>query len=427
MSDKGYYLSPEQAQAILDLRLQRLTGLEQDKIFAEYGELLNAMLALLEILRNPVRLTEVVREELVAVVTQYGDKRKSEIEVNAFDMTREDLIPQEDLIVTLSDDGYIKTQSVSDYRAQRRGGRGKTAASVKETDNVGQVIIAHSHATLLCFSNRGKLYWLRTFDIPQASRTARGRPINNLLPLEANELITSILPVASFEGEHYVFMATSAGVVKKTELVDFSRPRTAGIIALDLDEGDSLVQALLTNGEQDVMLFADNGKAIRFNEGDVRAMGRTARGVRGMTLAEGSKVVSLQLVQEGLMLLTATANGYGKCTQPEEYSTIGRGGQGVISIKTSDRNGQVVAAVMVESTHEVVLISDKGTLVRTRVSEMPVLSRNTQGVKLINLTKDELLAGVAVVDAEEEVAESEDDVAVVTDVASTVEVENKPE
>jgi DNA gyrase subunit A len=428
MSDKGYYLSPEQAQAILDLRLQRLTGLEQDKIFAEYGELLNAMLALLEILRNPVRLTEVVREELVAVVTQYGDKRKSEIEVNAFDMTREDLIPQEDLIVTLSDDGYIKTQSVSDYRAQRRGGRGKTAASVKETDNVGQVIIAHSHATLLCFSNRGKLYWLRTFDIPQASRTARGRPINNLLPLDANELITSILPVASFEGEHYVFMATSAGVVKKTELVDFSRPRTAGIIALDLDEGDSLVQALLTNGEQDVMLFADNGKAIRFHEGNVRAMGRTARGVRGMTLAEGSKVVSLQLVQDNKVLLTATANGYGKCTELDEYSTIGRGGQGVISIKTSDRNGQVVAAVMVDATQEVVLISDKGTLVRTRVSEISVLSRNTQGVKLINLTKDELLAGVAVVDAEEEVAEVEDDVpSEAIDAAPAIESESKSE
>jgi DNA gyrase subunit A len=425
MSDKGYYLSPEQAQAILDLRLQRLTGLEQDKIFAEYGELLNAMLALLEILRNPVRLTEVVREELVAVVTQYGDKRKSEIEFNAFDMTREDLIPQEDLIVTLSDDGYIKAQSVSDYRAQRRGGRGKTAASVKETDNVGQVIVAHSHATLLCFSNRGKLYWLRTFDIPQASRTARGRPINNLLPLEANELITSVLPVASFEGEHYVFMATAAGVVKKTELVDFSRPRTAGIIALGLDDGDSLVQAVLTNGNQDVMLLADNGKAIRFHEGDVRAMGRGARGVRGMTLSGDSKVVSLQLVQEGLMLLTATANGYGKCTLPEEYSTIGRGGQGVISIKTSDRNGQVVAAVMVDSTHEVVLISDKGTLVRTRVSEMPVLSRNTQGVKLINLTKDELLVGVAVVDAEEEVAEQDDESvvdAVASDAPDTTEV-----
>lgn len=414
MRTDGYYLSPEQAQAILDLRLQRLTGLEQDKIFAEYGELLNTMLGLLEILRNPVRLTEVVREELVAVVTQFGDKRRSEIEFNALDMTREDLIPQEDLIVTLSDDGYIKAQPTSDYRAQRRGGRGKAAAAVKETDSVGKVIIAHSHATLLCFSNRGKLYWLRTFDIPQAGRTARGRPINNLLPLEADELITSILPISSFEVGQYVFMATTAGVVKKTELMDFSRPRSAGIIALGLDEGDALVQAVLTTGNNDVMLLADNGKAIRFHEGDVRAMGRGARGVRGMTLLGGAKVISLQLVQEGLMLLTATANGYGKCTELDEYSTIGRGGQGVISIKTSDRNGQVVAAVMVNAEHELVLITDKGTLVRTRVSEIPVLSRNTQGVKLINLSDTENLVSVAVLDAEpeDEIVEETGDVSV---------------
>lgn len=398
----GYYLSPEQAQAILDLRLQRLTGLEQDKIFAEYGDLLEAMLALLEILRNPVRLTEVVREELVAVVEQYGDKRKSEIEFNAQDMSREDLIPQEDLILTLSNDGYIKAQPTADYRAQRRGGRGKAAAAVKETDNVGQVIVAHSHATLLCFSNKGKLYWLRTFDVPQASRTARGRPINNLLPLEGEELITSILPVQSFEAGYYVFMATSAGVVKKTELMDFSRPRANGIIALGLDEGDSLVQAALTNGQQDVMLLADNGKAIRFKESDVRAMGRGARGVRGITLLDSAKIISLQLVQEGMTLLTATANGYGKRTELEEYSTIGRGGQGVISIKTSDRNGQVVASVMVKPEDEIILITDKGTLVRTRVSEVSVLSRNTQGVKLINLSDNELLASVAVVDAEGE-------------------------
>lgn len=402
MRADGYYLSPEQAQAILDLRLQRLTGLEQDKIFAEYGELLNTMLALLEILRNPVRLTEVVREELVAVVTQYGDKRRSEIEFNALDMSREDLIPQEDLIVTLSDDGYIKAQPTSDYRAQRRGGRGKAAASVKESDSVGRVIVAHSHATLLCFSNRGKLYWLRTFDIPQASRTARGRPINNLLPLEGDELITSILPVSAFEAGQYVFMATSAGVVKKTELMDFSRPRASGIIALGLDDGDALVQAVLTTGDNDVMLLADNGKAIRFHEGDVRAMGRGARGVRGMTLLGEAKVISLQLIQPELMLLTATANGYGKCTELEEYSTIGRGGQGVISIKTSDRNGQVVSAVMVNREHELVLITDKGTLVRTRVSEIPVLSRNTQGVKLINLSDAENLVSVAVLDAEPE-------------------------
>lgn len=404
MRADGYYLSPEQAQAILDLRLQRLTGLEQDKIFAEYGELLNTMLALLEILRNPVRLTEVVREELVAVVTQYGDKRRSEIEFNALDMSREDLIPQEDLIVTLSDDGYIKAQPTSDYRAQRRGGRGKAAASVKESDSVGRVIVAHSHATLLCFSNRGKLYWLRTFDIPQAGRTARGRPINNLLPLEGDELITSILPVSAFEAGQYVFMATSAGVVKKTELMDFSRPRASGIIALGLDDGDALVQAVLTTGDNDVMLLADNGKAIRFHEGDVRAMGRGARGVRGMTLLGDAKVISLQLVQPELMLLTATANGYGKCTELDEYSTIGRGGQGVISIKTSDRNGQVVSAVMVNREHELVLITDKGTLVRTRVSEIPVLSRNTQGVKLINLSDTENLVSVAVLDAEPEEA-----------------------
>lgn len=429
----GYYLSPEQAQAILDLRLQRLTGLEQDKIFAEYGELLNTMLALLEILRNPVRLTEVVREELVAVVTQYGDKRRSEIEFNALDMSREDLIPQEDLIVTLSDDGYIKAQPTSDYRAQRRGGRGKAAASVKESDSVGRVIVAHSHATLLCFSNRGKLYWLRTFDIPQAGRTARGRPINNLLPLEGDELITSILPVSAFEAGQYVFMATSAGVVKKTELMDFSRPRASGIIALGLDEGDALVQAVLTTGDNDVMLLADNGKAIRFHEGDVRAMGRGARGVRGMTLLGEAKVISLQLIQPELMLLTATANGYGKCTELEEYSTIGRGGQGVISIKTSDRNGQVVSAVMVNREHELVLITDKGTLVRTRVSEIPVLSRNTQGVKLINLSDAENLVSVAVLDAEPEEAlvdETEDmseDMAVVSESAAATDAPSETE
>lgn len=406
----GYRLSPDQAQAILDLRLQRLTGLEQDKIFAEYGDLLGRMLELLEILRNPVRLTEVVREELTAVLEQFGDKRASEIEYNALDLSREDLIPQEDLIVTLSAaDGYVKAQPVSDYRAQRRGGRGKAAATVKETDSVGQVMVAHSHDTLLCFSNRGKLYWLRTFDIPQAGRTARGRPINNLLPLESGEIITSILPVKDFSGDHYVFMATQQGVVKKTPLVDFSRPRTAGIIALGLDDGDALVQAALTNGEQDVMLLADNGKAIRFHEGDVRAMGRGARGVRGMTLLDGAQVISLQLVQADHLLLTASANGYGKCTSPEEYSTIGRGGQGVISIKTSDRNGQVVAAVMVTPEHEVMLISDKGTLVRTRVSEIPVLSRNTQGVRLINLIEGEQLAGVALVDAEPEASEEDED------------------
>lgn len=412
VAGQGYYLSPEQAQAILDLRLQRLTGLEQDKIFTEYGELLQAMLALLDILRNPTRLTEVVREELTAVLAQYGDQRKSAIEVNAQNMSREDLIPQEDLILTLSDDGYIKTQPTADYRAQKRGGRGKAAAAVKETDNVGQVIVAHSHATLLCFSDKGKLYWLRTFDVPQASRTARGRPINNLLPLESDELVTSILPVQTFEAGYYVFMATSAGVVKKTELMDFSRPRTSGIIALGLDDGDSLVQAVLTNGQQDVMLLADNGKAIRFKESDVRAMGRGARGVRGITLLNDARVISLQLIQPEMTLLTATANGYGKRTELEEYSTIGRGGQGVISIKTDGRNGQVVASVMVKAEDEIILISDKGTLVRTRVSEVSVLSRNTQGVKLINLSKGEFLASVAVVDAEEEMATDEDDMTI---------------
>ncbi|WFE68593.1 DNA gyrase subunit A [Thiomicrospira sp. R3] len=397
-----YRLSPTQAQAILEMRLHRLTGLEQDKILEEYKGLIAKIFEFLEILRNPDRLTEVVREELVEVRDQYGDARRTEIDHAYVDLDQEDLIAVEERIITLSQDGYIKTQPLSDYRAQKRGGRGKSASAMKEEDQVGQILVASTHDMLLCFSNRGKLYWKKTWQLPLASRGAKGKPIVNVFPLEDGESISAILPVSEFDDKHFVFMATKHAVVKRVALSDFSRPRANGIIALDLLDGDELVGTALTNGEQEVMLFANGGKAIRFKESNARVMGRTARGVRGMRLAEGQQVISMQIAMPDTLILTATEHGFGKCTPVGDYSTINRGGQGVISIKTSERNGQVISAVTVTPDQEAVLITNKATLVRIRVKDISVVGRNTQGVKLINVGKDEVVVGLAVVNVSEE-------------------------
>lgn len=401
-----YKLSPTQAQAILEMRLHRLTGLEQDKIIEEYKGLIIKIAEFLEILRNPDRLTEVVKEELLEVIENFGDVRRTEIDYSYQDLDAEDLIAVEDRIVTLSQDGYIKTQPLSDYRAQKRGGRGKSATAMKEEDQVGQLFVASTHDMLLCFSNKGKLYWQKTWQLPLASRGSRGKPIVNVLPLEENEHITSVLPVNEFD-ERVVFMATRNSIVKRVALKDFSRPRANGIIAVDLLDDDELVGTALTDGEQEIMLFSDIGKAIRFKESDVRVMGRTARGVRGMKLVN-AKVISMQVAKPEALILTATEHGFGKCTPVEDYSTINRGGQGVISIKTTNRNGPVVAAVSVSPEQEIVLITNKATLVRTRVSEISVVGRNTQGVKLINVGKGEQVVSLAVVDIEDDI--DEDDV-----------------
>lgn len=405
VSADTYRLSLVQAQAILEMRLNRLTGLEQDKILEEYKGLIEKIFEFLEILRNPDRLTEVVRGELEEIKEQYGDARRTEIDHSYVNLDEEDLIAVEDRIVTLSEDGYIKTQPVSDYRAQRRGGRGKSATAMKEEDEVGQILVASTHDMLLCFSNRGKLYWIKTWQLPLASRGARGKPIVNVFPLEDGEHISAILPVSEFDDEHFVFMATKLATVKRVRLSDFSRPRANGIIAVDLLGNDELVGTALTNGDQEVMLFADAGKAIRFKESDVRVMGRQARGVRGMRLHDDQKIISMQIATPDTLILTATENGFGKCTPVEDYSTIKRGGQGVISIKTSERNGNVVAALAVTPEQEVMLITNKATLVRTRVSEISVVGRNTQGVKLINVGKDELVVGLAIVEADEELVD----------------------
>ena len=393
MHDDGYHLSEAQAQAILDLRLHQLTGLEQDKILDEYKGLLARIDELLEILDNPDRLMEVIRDELAAIRDQYGDERRTQIEIDHTDLTLEDLITEEDVVVTLSHAGYAKCQPLSAYSAQRRGGRGKSAASFREEDFVDKLFVASTHDTILCFSSRGKVYWLKVYQLPQAGRTARGKPIVNLLPLEEDERINAVLPIREFLADQYVFMATSNGTVKKTPLVDFSRPRGNGIIAIDLREGDYLVDVAITDGEREVMLFTDAGKVIRFREADVRAMGRTACGVRGIRLQPGQRVIALIIVDEGCVL-TATQNGYGKRTAIEDYPAYGRGGQGVISIQTTARNGAVVGAVLVNEQDEIMLISNAGTLVRTRVDEVSMMGRNTQGVKLISLGEDEQLVGM---------------------------------
>ena len=410
MVEGGYRLSEAQAQAILDLRLHRLTGLEQDKIIKEYGELLDTIAELLLILRSPERLMEVIREELVEIRDQYGDERRTEIITNRLDLTLEDLISEEDVVVTLTHEGYAKTQPLSDYRAQRRGGRGKSATAIKEEDFVDKLFIANTHDTVLCFSSRGRVYWLKVYELPQAGRASRGKPIVNLLPLEADERINAILPVREFEEDKFVFMATTSGIVKKTPLKDFSRPRASGIIAVDLLDDDTLVGVDITDGSRDIMLFSSSGKAIRFNEENVRAMGRVSRGVRGIKLAEGHKVVSLIIADEG-QVLTATENGYGKRTPMDDFPVYGRGGQGVIGIQTSDRNGNVVGAVLVSEDDEMMLISNGGTLVRTRTSEVSSMSRNTQGVTLINLTNGEKLIGIERIEETEDEESDEADVA----------------
>lgn len=392
--ENSYRLSEEQAQAILELRLHRLTGLEQDKIFNEYNELLDLIKRLLEILHDPKLLMQVIRDELLEIKEQFGDARRTEIIESQEDLTMEDLIPNEPVAVTLSHTGYAKIQPIADYQAQRRGGKGRSSTKVKEEDFVEHLLIANTHDTILCFSSRGKVYWLKVYRLPQGSAQSRGKPIVNLLPLEGDEKITAILPLNFAEGEGYIFMATANAVVKKVTLESFSNPRSNGIIAIDLDEGDDLIGVALTDGKQDVMLFSDTGKAVRFSEDQVRAVGRTARGVRGMTLKEDQKVISLIIIQPGGTILTATENGYGKRTEIEEHTRINRGGQGVIAIQVSERNGKVVGAVQVQDGDEIMLINDQGNLVRTRVDEISVIGRNTQGVRLINLDEGEKLVSV---------------------------------
>ncbi|MDH4562607.1 DNA gyrase subunit A [Pseudomonas sp. BN411] len=432
-----YYLSPEQAQAILELRLHRLTGLEHEKLLAEYQEILTLIGELIRILTSPERLMEVIREELEKVKAEFGDARRTEIVASQVDLTIADLITEEERVVTISHGGYAKSQPLAAYQAQRRGGKGKSATGVKDEDYIEHLLVANSHATLLLFSSKGKVYWLRTFEIPEASRTARGRPLVNLLPLDEGERITAMLQIdlealqqsagadedleenegVVIEGEiveaeagddegadlddeqdeptgAYIFMATAFGTVKKTPLVQFSKPRSNGLIALKLEEGDTLIAASITDGAKEVMLFSDGGKVIRFKEKHVRTMGRTARGVRGMRLPEGQSLISMLIPEAGAQILSASERGYGKRTPLEDYPRRGRGGQGVIAMVTNERNGKLVGAVQVQDGEEIMLISDQGTLVRTRVDEVSSSSRNTQGVTLIKLAKDETLVGL---------------------------------
>ena len=400
LHDGANRLSEAQAQAILDLRLHRLTGLEQEKILTEYGELLDLVRDLSDILARPERLLQVIRDELLQIREQYGDARRTRIEQDESDLTVEDLITPQDVVVTLSHGGYAKAQPVSEYRAQGRGGRGKSATAMKDEDFVDKLFVANTHDTLLCFSNRGQVYWLKVYRLPQAGRGSRGKPIVNLLPLEEGERITAVLPVREFEEGRYVFMATANGTVKKTSLAAFSRPRAAGIIAVELDEGDKLVGVAITDGAQDVMLCSAGGKAIRFAEDDVRAMGRNAAGVRGIRIPYGDQVISLIIPDPQGLILIASENGFGKLTSIEEFPVHGRGGQGVIAMQTTERNGQLVAATQVATTDELMLMSSNGTLVRTRASDISVLGRNTQGVRLIRLDDGERLIGVEAVEPE---------------------------
>lgn len=403
LKDKEYFLSPEQAQAILDLRLHRLTGLEHEKLINDYTELLRQIADYLDILENEPRLLSVVRDEMEQVLKEYGDERRTEIVGSQLDLTMEDLISEEDRVVTISKTGYAKSQPLTDYSAQKRGGTGRAAASVKDEDIVEHLLIANTHDTLLCFSSHGKVYWLKVFMIPVASRTARGKPIVNILPLEEGERITNMLPVQDYSEDHFVFMATSNGTVKKTELTNFARQRSVGLRAIELDEGDELVGTAITDGSKDVMLISSSGKTIRFNESDVRAMGRTARGVRGIKMADEFKMIALIIPDPGKQILTVCEQGYGKRTLVEDFPVYGRGGQGVIGIQTSERNGAVVGAAQVTEADEIMLISDKGTMVRTRVTEVSVQGRNTQGVRLIRLKDGEKLVGLEQVDEPDEV------------------------
>lgn len=396
--DGKYFLTEQQAQAILDLRLHKLTGLEHEKILDEYKQLLELIAELLHILASPERLMEVICEELQAVKEQYGDARRTDIQDNMLDINMEDLITEEDVVVTLSHLGYAKYQPLSDYEAQRRGGKGKAATTVKDEDFVDKLLVASTHDTILCFSNRGRLYWMKVYQLPLASRTARGKPIVNLLPLEEGERINAILPVREYEENKYVFMATANGTVKKTALTEYSRPRSNGIIAVNLNDGDRLIGVGITDGSSEIMLFSDDGKVVRFAEDQVRSMGRTATGVRGIKLREGGSVVSLIIPNGNGPVLTVTENGYGKRTALQEYPAKSRATQGVVSIKVSERNGLVVGAVQVNELDEIMMISNKGTLVRTRVNEVSEVGRNTQGVILIRTADNEKVVGVEKID-----------------------------
>jgi DNA gyrase subunit A len=399
LTDAGYRLSETQAQEILQMRLQRLTGLEQDKIVQEYREVMENIADLLDILARPERINTIIGDELKAIKAEYADPnkdpRRSTIELNATELDTEDLIAPTDMVVTLSHTGYIKSQPLSEYRAQKRGGRGKQATQMKEDDWIDRLFIANTHDYILCFSDLGRVYWLKVWEVPQGSRNARGKPIVNMFPLADKEKITVVLPVRTFDDEHFVFMATSLGTVKKTPLSEFSRPMKRGIIAVDLDEGDFLIGAAVTDGAHDVMLFSDSGKAVRFDENDVRPMGRGARGVRGMMLEDGQAVIAMLVAEsESQSVLTATENGFGKRTPVAEYTRHGRGTKGMIAIQTSERNGKVVGAVLVEPRDEIMLITTGGVLVRTRVSEIREMGRATQGVTLIAVDEGTTLTGV---------------------------------
>ena len=399
--EDGYRLSPVQAKAILDLQLQRLTGLEQEKIINEYKGILSKIKELSDILADPDKLLQVIRDELDELREGYGDERRTQIVQDHSDLSVEDLIPQEDVVVTLSHGGYAKSQPIDTYQAQRRGGRGLSATKMKDEDFVDRLLVANTHDTILCFSSRGKVYWLKVYQVPRASRGSRGRPIVNLLPLEPDERISAILPLRDYDQGGYIFMATSGGTVKKTPVEQFARPRSTGLIAIDLRNEDQLVDAAITDGEQDIMLVASTGKGIRFHESDVRPMGRGAAGVRGIKLPADHEVIGLSIVSDGL-LLTATENGYGKRTAMDEFPVQGRGGQGVIAIQTSDRNGRTVGAAQVADEDEIMLISSNGTLVRTQVSEISVQGRNTQGVRLIRVGAGHRLVGLARIELDEE-------------------------
>jgi DNA gyrase subunit A len=416
LSDKGYRLSDTQAQAILELRLHRLTGLEQEKIHNEFKELLVQIEDLMDILNRSERLMQVIREELIEIRDRFGDDRKTQIEDSAIDLNDEDLIVEEDVVVTISHSGYAKSQPITDYRAQRRGGRGKTATKTKDEDFVSHMFVASTHDTVLCFSDSGQVYWLRVFQMPQAGRAARGKPLVNLLPLEENEKITAVLPIRGYDADSFIVMATQNGTVKKCQLTDFSRPRANGIRAIHLVEEDQLIGVSITDGSYDIMMFSDSGKAVRFSEEKVRTMGRTARGIRGINLGTEENAISLITVpgdvdEESITVLTSTQNGYGKRTALMEYPTKGRGGKGVISIQASRRNGKIVGAELVSEEDEVMLITDGGILIRTRVSEISVIGRNTQGVRLINMGDEESLIslGKIVEPTADNEAEEQDD------------------
>ena len=407
MLDTGYQLSTAQAQAILDLRLHKLTGLEQEKIIAEFEEIIEKIKGYLEILSNPQRLMEIIYEELKAIKEEFNDARRTEITSTQQDLSIEDLITEEDMVVTISKQGYVKSQPTSTYQAQKRGGKGKIATAVKDEDYITNLLVASTHDTILCFSSIGKVYWLKVHQLPVANRTSKGRPIINLIPLAENETITAILPIREYAEDKSIFMATANGTVKQVALTDFSRQRQNGIIAIDLAEGDTLIGVKITDSNGQVLITSDAGKAIRFASASVRTLGRTAKGMRGIRLGKDQKVISLIILEEGGSILTATEHGFGKRTSIDEFSPIGRGGKGVIAIQTSARNGKVIGALQVQDNDELLLISDQGTLVRIRVSEISVVGRNTQGVKLINIADNELLVGMQRVDEVEVKAAAE--------------------